>query len=342
MKKECTVIVLAAACTLAFAGGPKSVFTPWIDKWPSSPITVVCPWAVGGVVDIVNRKLASYGEEVFGQPVVATNDFIRADAISMSDSFLQSLTPILGDGGNVAFINYLKTKANDPNFIIGSENAFAIAPNLKNARTLPFSYQDFEPIISLCSAVFVLTASTKLNITNLESLKAYGQERKLTVAVGGTTSIENFMIKELFKELNLPLEVITYNSANLALNALIKEEVHLAVSHQSQAKRGVLDGSITPVVLFDEKGKTTGIFAGVKGVGEYGYTAYCKNRSFLLARKGTDAAVIKKMREGYKAILAQQEVMTLFESLMIEIEPLDSEAIDKHLAAVQSLVNAHR
>ena len=71
MKKECTVIVLAAACTLAFAGGPKSVFTPWIDKWPSSPITVVCPWAVGGVVDIVNRKLASYGEEVFGQPVVA-------------------------------------------------------------------------------------------------------------------------------------------------------------------------------------------------------------------------------------------------------------------------------
>ncbi|MBQ8561519.1 MAG: hypothetical protein IJ441_08065, partial [Spirochaetaceae bacterium] len=70
--------------------------------------------------------------------------------------------------------------------------------------------------------------------------------------------------------------------------------------------------------------------------------AYCKNRSFLLARKGTDAAVIKKMREGYKAILAQQEVMTLFESLMIEIEPLDSEAIDKHLAAVQSLVNAHR
>lgn len=341
MKKKCTVIVLAAVCALAFAGGPKGVFTPWIDNWPSSPITVVCPWAKGGVVDIVNRTLASYGKEVFGQPVVATNDFIRTDAISMSDSFLQSLIPILGDGGNVAFINYLKTKANDPNFIIGSENAFAIAPNLKNPRPLPFSYQDFEPIVSLCSAVFVLTAQSSLNITDLESLQAYGKEKKLSVAVGGTTSIENFMIRQLFKELNLSLEVIAYNSANLALEALIKGEVQLAVSHQSQAKQGVLGGSITPVVLFDEKGKTEGIFAGVKGVGEYGYTAYCKNRSFLLARKGTDPAIIKKMREGYKTILARQEVMALFETMMIEIDPLDSEAIDQHLAAVQSLVKAH-
>lgn len=341
MKKNSTIIALIMVCSLSFAGGTKGFFPPWIDKWPSEPITVVCPWAVGGVVDMVNRKLASYGQEVFGQPVVATNDFVRDEAISMSDSFLQALLPILGDGGNVAFINYLNTKANDPNFIIGSENAFAIAPNLKNGRALPFSYQDFEPVISLCSAVFVLTASSKLDIADLESLKAYGQEKKLSVAVGGTTSIENFMVRQLMNELGLNLEVIAYNSANLALEALAKEEVHLAVSHQSQAKARVMEGSITPVVLFDEKGSDKGVFAGVKGVGEYGYTAYCKNRSFLLARKGTDPAIIKKMFDGYKTILAQESVKEWYDSMMIEVEPLDAAAINKHLAAVQALVNAH-
>lgn len=341
MKKICTIILITFICSVLNAGGTKGGLNSWVDSWPTQPITVICPWAVGGVVDRVNRALAIYGEEIFNQPIVATNDFIKQGAISVSDNFLQAITPLLGDGGNVAFSNYLDTKANEPVFIIGSENAFAVAPNIRTNRPVPFDYNDFEPVISLCSAVFVMTANARLNIVDLESLKAYGKGKTLTVAVGGTSSIEYFMLKQLFEELGLKLEVVAYNGANLALNALMKGEVDLAVSHQSQAKQGVETGVITPVVLFDEKGSDEGVFAGVKGVGEYGYTAYCKNRSFLMARKGTNAAVIQKVYEGYKKILAQEEIQQLYESMMIEIEPLDEIGIRKHLSEVQTMVKSH-
>ena len=125
MKKNCVIIALIFICSVTNAGGTKGILNSWVDDWPTEPISVICPWAIGGVVDIVNRALAAYGEEVFNQPIVATNDFIRQGAISVSDNFLQAVTPLLGDGGNVAFGNYLDTKANEPVFIIGSENAFA-------------------------------------------------------------------------------------------------------------------------------------------------------------------------------------------------------------------------
>lgn len=341
MKKLCTIILITFICSVLNAGGTKGILNSWVDDWPIQPITVICPWAVGGVVDRVNRALAAYGEEVFNQPIVATNDFIRQGAISVSDNFLQAVTPLLGDGGNVAFGNYLDTKANEPVFIIGSENAFAVTPNIRTSRPLPFEYNDFEPVISLCSAVFVMTANARLNIVDLESLRAYGKGKTLIVAVGGTSSIEYFMLKQLFEELGLKLEIVAYNGANLAVNALMKGEVDLAVSHQSQAKHGVETGIITPVVLFDEKGSDEGVYAGVRGVGEYGYTAYCKNRSFLMARKGTNAAVIQKMYEGYKKILAQEDIQQLYKNMMIEIEPLDAIEIRKHLTEVQTMVKSH-
>ena len=187
----------------------------------------------------------------------------------------------------------------------------------------------------------MLTADARLNITDLESLKSYARGKTLLVAVGGSTSLESFMVRRLFKELGLSMKIVAYNGANLALQALINEEVHLAISHKSQAKTGVEEGIITPVVLFDDTGADEGVFAGTKGVGEYGYTAYCKNRSFLMARKGTDPAIIKKIYQGYKAILEKDEIKDLFNNLMLEIDPIDSTAIDKHISQVRAMVKAN-
>lgn len=339
MKKFCGFVVFILLGTMCLAGGNKSTIN--LEAWPTEPLTVTCPWAINGVVDIINRALANYGEEVFGQQIIATNDFIRDGAVSISDEFLLNMSSMLGDSGNIALTNYLKNKPNAPNLIIGSENAFAVTPNLRDIKEQTFSYNDFEPIINLCSAIFVMTADAELNITDLEGLKAYGRGKTLLVAVGGTTSIESFMVRKLFSELGLSMKVVTFNGANLALEALINKEVHLAISHQSQAKAGVQEGIITPVVLFDEKGSDEGVFAGTKGVGEYGYTAYCKNRSFLMARKGTDPAIIKKIYEGYKIILEKEEIKDLFNNMMLEIDPLDSAAINQHISQVRAMVKAN-
>jgi len=339
VKRFYAVIVILALGTLVFSTGRKEKID--VEQWPQEPLRVTCPWAVGGVVDVVNRKLATYGEEVFGYPIIATNDFIRSGTISISDDFLDHLSSMLGDSGNVAFSNYLKRKGNSTDLIIGSENIFAIAPVMKGSRALPFDYDDFEPVINLCSAIFVLTTHSDLNITNLLELKLYSKDKVLVVAVGGTTSIEAFMVQMLLDELDIEYKIIGYNGANVALDALMNGEVDLAVSHKSQAREWVESGILSPVVIFDEEGETDGVYAGVKGVGEYGYTSYSKNRSFLLARKGTDPAIIQKIYEGYCLILAKDDVKELYDSLMIEMEPLGRDEIDRHIANVKKMVKSN-
>ncbi|MDC7232553.1 MAG: tripartite tricarboxylate transporter substrate-binding protein [Spirochaetales bacterium] len=161
------------------------------------------------------------------------------------------------------------------------------------------------------------------------------------MAVNGMAGSEAFLAKALFQELGLNLELISYNGANLALDAAAKGETAFAISHQSQAKGSVEGGILNPVVMFDENGVNNEVFKNVKGVGEYGYTGYFRNRCFILARKGTDPTVISKVRDAYLSILEEPEMVDFYKSLMIEVDPLDLEKINKHIEDVTAIVKSN-
>lgn len=309
-------MVALLAMTTLFAQGSKEAD---LSKWPEKEITVICPWAVGGVADVVNRKMALFGEKYLGVPVLATNE--------------------LGAGGNVALTNYLKNEPNSYNLIFGGEGGFSIAPNVEGSEAIQFKYADYEPIVNLYSAVFVMTADAKLGITDLDGLKAYGKDKRLKVAVNGIAGAEAFLVKALFKELGIAYDLVSYNGANLALDAASKGETQFALSHQSQAKGSVQSGILTPVVMFNKDGIKNDVY-DVKGVGQYGMTSYFPNTCCLFARKGTAPEVIAKIRNAYIEILKEPEVVELYKNLMILSDPMDKTAYDKHIQHVISLVNA--
>lgn len=319
--KKAVVLLLIVLCMLGTLSAAGKAETN-LDSWPTEAVTVVCPWAVGGVADVVNRKAATYGVEVLGQPILATNE--------------------LGAGGNVALTNYLKNQPNSYNLIFGGEGAFSIAPNVDGADAIQFTYADYEPIINLYSSIFVLTSDAKLNIKDLDALKAYAQGKKLKVAVNGVAGSEAFLAKALAKDLGITLELVSYNGANLALDAASKGETAFAISHQSQARGSVEAGILNPVVVFDEKGVNNEVFKNVKGVGEYGYTAYFRNRCFILARKGTDQKVVDKVRNAYLTILAKPEMIDFLATMMIEVDPMDKASMDKHVTSVAAIVKANQ
>ena len=62
------------------------------------------------------------------------------------------------------------------------------------------------------------------------------------------------------------------------------------------------------VCAFDDKAIENGPFAGVEGVGSKGYP-YFRNRCFVMARKGTDAAKVAELKELYDKILADDEMV---------------------------------
>lgn len=320
MKKFCAFVLTFALVTSLFAGGKKETASS-SETWPNGPVTVICPWAVGGVADLVNRKTATYGQEVLGQPILATNE--------------------LGAGGSIALTNYLKNGANSLTLILGGEGAFAVSPNVPGGEAIQFKYSDYIPVINLYSAIFVMTADAKLNITNLEQLQAYGQSQKIKVAVNGMTGSESFLARALFKELGVDYELISYNGANLALDAAAKGETQFAISHQSQARAAVEAGTLNPVVVFDKTGVNNEVYKNVKGVGDYGYGAYYRNRAILMVRAGTSDAVVKKLYDAYSTMLKKPEIVDFFKTLMIEIDPIGKPEIDQHMVDVAAIVKSN-
>ncbi|NCC66314.1 MAG: hypothetical protein EOM15_16890, partial [Spirochaetia bacterium] len=143
------------------------------------------------------------------------------------------------------------------------------------------------------------------------------------------------------KDLGITLELVSYNGANLALDAAAKGETTLAISHQSQARGSVEAGTLTPIAVFDDNSVNNEVYKNLKGVGEYGYTGFFRNRCFVLARKGTDPKVIETVRNAYLEILKKPDVVELFKTLMIEYDPLTRETIDAHIDAVTQIVKAN-
>ena len=135
---------------------------------------------------------------------------------------------------------------------------------------------------------------------------------------------------------------MAYQSAAEAAQAVAKGEIQFAVSHQSQIQETYQQGSVTVVCAFDEGPIENGPFAGVEGVGEYGYP-YFRNRCFIMARAGTDEAAVTELKELYDAILADEEMVSwLQDTMLLEVDPMTQEDVDAHVENVKNIVNEYK
>ncbi len=67
MKKTVLTLTLAALVSML------SLVPALAADWPSKPVTVIVPWAAGGMTDITTRLLVERFKDKLGQPVVVSN-----------------------------------------------------------------------------------------------------------------------------------------------------------------------------------------------------------------------------------------------------------------------------
>ena len=213
--------------------------------------------------------------------------------------------------GDAATVNtwVASTKANDKELVFAGEGLFAITETLDPAK-LQFGYDDFEFVENLYSSVFVLSADSSLNLKSLDDLEAY-------VKAGNQSAAE-------------------------AAQAVAKGETNFAVSHQSQILETYQQGGVDVVCAFDDKAIENGPFAGVEGVGAKGYP-YFRNRCFVMARKGTDAAKVAELKELYDKILADDEMVEwLNDTMLLEVDTMTEDDVKAHIENVKSIVEQYK
>ena len=161
----------------------------------------------------------------------------------------------------------------------------------------------------------------------------------MSVAVNGATGSEAFLAAALFGSMGAgdQLKLTPYQSAAEAAQAVAKGETNFAVSHQSQILETYQQGGVDVVCAFDDKAIENGPFAGVEGVGSKGYPFF-RNRCFVMARKGTDAAKVAELKELYDKILADQEMVEwLNDTMLLEVDTMSEDDVKAHIENVKNI-----
>ena len=315
MKKRIVSLVLATVMAFAMLTGCSAKKESW---------KVTCPWAPSGVAAMVSQKAAAKSTD-YSDKITLVAEAIKGDAATVN-TWVAS------------------TKANDKELVFAGEGLFAITEILDPAK-LQFSYEDFVFVENLYSSVFVLSADSNLNIQDLAVLKADVEAgNTVSVAVNGATGSEAFLAAALFGSMGAgdQLKLTPYQSAAEAAQAVAKGETNFAVSHQSQILETFQQGGVTVVCAFDEDAIQSGPFAGVEGVGAAGYP-YFRNRCFILARKGTDAAKVAELKNLYDSILADKEVADwLNDTMLLEVDTMTEADVQAHIDNVKSIVNEYK
>ena len=314
MKRILSLVLVVVMIAAMFVGCGKKT-----ESWK-----VTCPWAPSGVASMVSQKAAAKSPE-YSESINLVAEAIKGDAATV----------------NTWIAN---TKANDPELVFVGEGLLSITEILDPAK-MQFGYEDFVFVENLYSSVFVLSADATLNINSIADLEAYVKAgNPVSVAVNGATGSEAFLAAALFGSMGAgdQLKLTPYQSAAEAAQAVAKGETNFAVSHQSQILETWQQGGVTIPCAFDDAAIANGPFAGVEGVGAAGYP-YFRNRCFVMARKGTDAAKAAELKELYGKILNDSEVTTwLNETMLLEVDTMTVADVEAHIENVKGIVNQYK
>lgn len=71
------------------------------DDYPNGPVTIICPWGVGGGADVISRKISEVAKNYFDQPIVVENHTGASGTIGMMDAMdadADGYTMVLANG----------------------------------------------------------------------------------------------------------------------------------------------------------------------------------------------------------------------------------------------------
>lgn len=277
-------------------------------NWPTAPVTIITPWAVGGLADQINRAMSEYGKEQYGQPLLADN--------------------ILGSGGAVALTEYVKEAPNTHKLILGGEGSFAIAPL---TMKVAYKFTDFVPVINIYSSTFVFLANPKAKVDGMSTLKDYiARGKTVKVGVNGTNSSEALQTAAFLTELGAKFKFIPYEGANEALTAVVSGEVTFATTHASLAREFVKAGNVKPVIAFDEKKLVDEVY-NLESVGDYGLDTWMTNTCAVFIRAGTDPAIVEKNYTALKAILENPKLQQTAKNIGLRLDIRDGKWVKNYI-----------
>lgn len=298
------LFVLVAVVLLVSGCGKKETVSE--VKYPTKPINLIIAFTAGGSSDVQARIVDKYWKEEFGQ--------------NLAFQFK------VGAGGQVGFTEI--AKATPDGYTIGGVNVPHIVLQALSPQAT-FSKDDFIMLAQVVNDPLVVAVRKESPIKTLDQLlaEAKAKDGKMTLGIVGTYSGHHIAALKFMDITKTNFALVPFQGAADQNVALLGGHVEVMIGNLNDVMRDL--GKFTILGIASEKRhqyvKDTPTFK------EQGLNFTADIRRGFAAPKGTDPAVVKKLREGIAKIAAKKEYLADMEKIGQPSEFLSGEEFQKYI-----------
>jgi tripartite-type tricarboxylate transporter receptor subunit TctC len=279
MKLARTLIISIAALA--------AVFTPIrAEDYPSRAITFIVGFPPGSASDIVARNFGARLADRLGKPFIIENKPGAGSIIAA-----QAVARAAPDGYTI---------------MVAPSGTLAINPSLY--KTLPYDpLNDFAFVAHTANFPLVLVVNPQLPAHSVPELIKLAKERRLTFASSGAgTSIH--LTGELFKTMTgIEMTHIPYKGPAFAVTDIIAGHVDMIFSDPATVVSLIKDGKLRALAVSSLE--RFPVLPDVPTIAESGVPGFdASSWHMIIAPKGTPDAIVSKLRDEFKTIIALPEV----------------------------------
>jgi tripartite-type tricarboxylate transporter receptor subunit TctC len=279
MKKSLMMLLLL--CLTVLIAGPAAA-----AEWPTKPLTLIIPWAPGGMTDVSSRMLVERFKDKLGHPVMINNQG--------------------GAGGMTGMRAVLASAPNGYTFASGAISSAFSAPFLLKAT--PF---DLDKVTYIGGYSFqartVLTLPGKPYKTWAEFVE-YAKKNPGKISAGsGGSQVGMDGLKAAAKKAGLKLNFVMFKSGGEASTALLGGHVDICeVGSGTPAYQAGRQGKLVPLLGLSQNPDVH--FPTLTGVLDLGYPFAVTSVYGMVMPKGVPEPIRAKLEKTLKDTLQEKSV----------------------------------
>ncbi len=258
------------------------------DKYPSKPITLICPYAAGGNADQRSRQIGRFLSTALGQPVIVDSK--------------------PGAGGNIG--TEAVARARPDGYTIGMGNFAPLAVNPTMFKKMNFDpAKDLVPVCLIEKGPLVLMVPANSPFKSVKDIMAAAKASpgKLSFASGGLGG-SHHLSGEMFKSLaGVSITHIPYTGGAPATTDLMGGQVDMMFEQMYSAAPSIRAGKLRALAITSKT--RSPLFPDLPTMAEAGVPGFeVQNWQGLVAPAGTPAGLIKLLNETTNKALADPAI----------------------------------
>jgi tripartite-type tricarboxylate transporter receptor subunit TctC len=283
------------------------------EAYPTRPITIVVPYAAGGLFDGIARAIAEPMRRSLGQPVVVEN--------------------VGGAGGTIAVGRVARAAPDGYTIATGSGDQFVV-----NAAIYPLQYdvvKDFEPVALLVNGPNLIVSKNAVPASNLKELVAWlkANQSSVSSAHNGAGGVLHLCGIELQRVTGATWPFVPYRGAAQALQDMVGGLIDAMCTSPASSLSMVKGGLVRGYAITSSSRLTSA--PDIPTVDESGFPGFhISVWGGLFAPKGAPKPIVARLNAAASEALTDPVARQRLTDLGQEIFPKERQSAEA-LAALQ-------